>query len=173
MASSCGTHPSAARASDESAGEPKTATLPASGMTRPTMARISVLLPAPFGPSRPRHSPPRSSSEMPSTAVTGPKRLTSESTSSGIDSVGLVEDWARPGTEWRLMWLSCPSAESLAREQSQRSKKKWREKQKLIMKSTLHNRVLHVKNFLTLTIRCLTQKELFLLHSTFLGWIRF
>ena len=30
---------------------------PASGITRPTMLRISVLLPAPFGPSNPRHSP--------------------------------------------------------------------------------------------------------------------
>src|SRR5208282_3318284 len=63
--------------------EPKTATRPALGMTRPATARISVLLPAPLGPSRPRHSPALSVSEMPSTAVTWPKRLTSDATSSG------------------------------------------------------------------------------------------
>src|SRR5205823_10478960 len=50
---------------------------PASGMTRPTMLRISVLLPAPLGPSNPRHSAWRSSRVMPSTAVVWPNRFTS------------------------------------------------------------------------------------------------
>ena len=68
--------PAPARAATEPAGEPNTATRPASGITRPTMARINVLLPAPFGPSNPRHSPLRNSRVMPSTAVTWPKRLT-------------------------------------------------------------------------------------------------
>lgn len=55
-------------------------------MTRPTMLRIKVLLPAPFGPSSPRHSPQRRLSVMPSTAVTWPKRLTSPSTCKGGDA---------------------------------------------------------------------------------------
>src|SRR5215469_14075823 len=56
---------------------------PASGMTRPTMLRIRVLLPAPLGPSKPRHSAARSSRVMPSTAVTWRKRFTSASTRKG------------------------------------------------------------------------------------------
>src|ERR1700690_3952568 len=71
----------------ESAGAPKTEIGPASALTRPTMLRISVLLPAPLGPRRPRHSPLGSSSVMPSTAVTWPKRLTSPSIRNGRDEL--------------------------------------------------------------------------------------
>ncbi len=51
------------------------------------MLRISVLLPAPFGPSSPRHSALRNSSVNPSTAVSLPKRLTRASTRNGGDEV--------------------------------------------------------------------------------------
>src|SRR5581483_2480262 len=81
------------RAAVELAGEPKTATRPASGITRPTMLRIRVLLPAPLGPSSPRHSPPRTARLTPFTAVVWPKRFTSDSTWSGGGGVvrfGLV-----------------------------------------------------------------------------------
>ncbi len=73
----------AAEAAGEPAGAPKMEMVPASGETRPTMERMRVLLPAPLGPRRPRHSPERSSSEMLSTAVMEPKRLTRPVTSSG------------------------------------------------------------------------------------------
>src|SRR5262245_52952686 len=39
------------------------------------MMRSNVVLPHPDGPSRTRNSPSRTSRDMPSTAVTGPKRL--------------------------------------------------------------------------------------------------
>ncbi len=35
------------------------------------MISMVVVLPAPFGPSRPKHKPSRTLSETPSTAVTG------------------------------------------------------------------------------------------------------
>ena len=57
------------------------------GMTRPAMLRIKVLLPAPFGPSSPKHSPLCTSSVMPSRAVISPKRLTSVSTRKGGDDL--------------------------------------------------------------------------------------
>ena len=75
------------RADIESACAPKTEIVPASGMTRPTMLRIKVLLPAPFGPSSPKHSPLCTSSVMPSRAVISPKRLTSVSTRKGGDDL--------------------------------------------------------------------------------------
>src|SRR6188472_3163143 len=48
------------------------ATEPASGASRPTDRLTDVLLPAPFGPSRPRISPLRTASERPSTATVFP-----------------------------------------------------------------------------------------------------
>ena len=82
------------RAPGESAGSPKTVTLPASGMTRPTMLRMSVLLPAPFGPSNPMHSPGFKSRETPSTAVSSPKRLISPSMRNGSDEDAIGGDEA-------------------------------------------------------------------------------
>ena len=46
-----------------------------SSRTRPAMARISVVLPAPFGPSSASSSPWRSSNDAPSSASTAPKRF--------------------------------------------------------------------------------------------------
>src|SRR5208337_1181434 len=77
------------RAPAESARSPRTDTVPLSGTTRPTMLRISVLLPAPLGPSNPRHSPLFSSSVMPLTAVKSPKRLTSPSIRKGNGKDGM------------------------------------------------------------------------------------
>ena len=47
----------------------------------PTIALIVVVLPAPFGPRKPKNSPASTRSEMPSTAVKSPYRLTRRSTS--------------------------------------------------------------------------------------------
>src|SRR5450631_3447233 len=77
------------RAPGESARSPRTDTVPASGMTRPTMLRIRVLLPAPLGPSNPRHSPSFNSNVTPLTAVKSPKRLTSPSIRKGHNEDGL------------------------------------------------------------------------------------
>src|SRR5690349_3229705 len=76
------------RALAESAGAPKTSTLPELAITRPMMLRISVLLPAPFGPSNPKHSPLCNSRLTPSTAVNSPKRLTSASMRRGNTEIG-------------------------------------------------------------------------------------
>ena len=48
---------------------------PASSCTRPEIARISVVLPAPFGPSSASSSPSRSDSVAPSSATTSPNFL--------------------------------------------------------------------------------------------------
>src|SRR5712692_8955030 len=48
---------------------------PAVGVMSPSSIWMVVVLPAPFGPSRPRISPCRMSNETPSTAVKSPKRL--------------------------------------------------------------------------------------------------
>src|SRR5918994_6149263 len=48
---------------------------PASSLTRPATARMSVVLPAPFGPSSASSSPCASSNEAPSSATTDPKDL--------------------------------------------------------------------------------------------------
>ena len=50
--------------------------VPDVGGSSVTIMRISVDLPAPFGPSSPKISPGATENEMPSTAVKSPKRLT-------------------------------------------------------------------------------------------------
>ena len=55
---------------------PRTSTSPASGILRPSKISTVVVLPAPFGPSMPKHSPARTSRSRPSTAVTSAYRLT-------------------------------------------------------------------------------------------------
>ena len=59
--------------------------LPESGRTRPMMLRMSVDLPAPLGPRRPKQVPGRISRETPSTAVTAPKRFRTESINRGVE----------------------------------------------------------------------------------------
>src|SRR5262245_48832701 len=53
-------------------GCPKSRISPASSLTRPAIARISVVLPAPFGPSSASSSPSRNASVAPSSAATSP-----------------------------------------------------------------------------------------------------
>ena len=62
----------AARRSSRRHVMPSTSTSPASGGSRPSRISIVVVLPAPFGPSRPKHSPRSTASERPSTATTSP-----------------------------------------------------------------------------------------------------
>ena len=53
------------------------------------MPRMSVDLPAPLGPSRPRHARSWTSSEIPATAVSSPNRFTTESIRNGRrDKIG-------------------------------------------------------------------------------------
>src|SRR5215469_5589513 len=57
------------------AGSPNSRMLPPLGLSRPSMRRMSVVLPAPLAPSRPRISPRRTLRLTASTAVNWPKRL--------------------------------------------------------------------------------------------------
>jgi hypothetical protein len=68
--SSCGTTPSKRRASRKSriTSCPMTLMVPESGRTRPASEEISVVLPAPFGPSKPKNSPWPISSDTPASA---------------------------------------------------------------------------------------------------------
>ena len=77
--SSCGTTPHCARACLDSPGSVVAEHLdssPSSAIACAVSIRIVVDLPAPFGPSRPTHVPSGTSRSSPSTAVIGPKRLT-------------------------------------------------------------------------------------------------
>src|SRR5574343_1635049 len=76
--SSCGTTPSRRRASRKSriTSWPMTLITPASGRTKPASDEISVVLPAPFGPSSPKNSPCSISSDTPASACREPKCLT-------------------------------------------------------------------------------------------------
>ncbi len=56
-------------------GWPSMAIDPASGVSKPAMSRISVVLPQPEGPSSEKNSPRPISSEIPATALTPPKLL--------------------------------------------------------------------------------------------------
>src|SRR6476619_4862914 len=84
-------------------GTPNRRISPESRRTRPAIARISVVLPAPFGPSSARSSPWRSSNEAPSSALTAPKDFVALMTDSTFMSApyarrrGFLDD---PG-EWR------------------------------------------------------------------------
>src|SRR5258708_9065764 len=63
---------------------PATASSPESGRTRPPSAEMSVVLPAPLGPRRPKNSPASTASETPASAVTAPKRLWTARASTAI-----------------------------------------------------------------------------------------
>jgi hypothetical protein len=75
--SCCGTTPIRARADLDSSGslKPSTVIVPRSGIACAVSIFIVVLLPAPFGPSRPTHEPSGTSRSMPSTARTAPNAL--------------------------------------------------------------------------------------------------
>src|SRR5215472_17614477 len=55
-------------------GSPFHRTVPPSSEVTPKMARIAVVLPAPFGPRKPKTSPAGTSKDSPSSAVTVPYR---------------------------------------------------------------------------------------------------
>ena len=102
-----------------SAGEPRPSrsTAPASGASRPVVIAMVVDFPAPFGPSRPKTSPARTSSERPSTAVVAPKRLRMSRRVSKVAEGTRLDRFARsPWKPFRLHDL-CPrfAAESMAR----------------------------------------------------------
>src|SRR5687768_1566175 len=65
-------------------------------MTRPAIARTSVVFPAPFGPRRPRISLSDRSSETPSTAVNEPKCLTRSATRSGMGGIHMSVRHSEP-----------------------------------------------------------------------------
>src|SRR6266508_1991317 len=75
---------------------PKISMWPLSGLMRSRIARISVVLPAPFGPSRPKISPAWTSSDTPSSATVFSKRFETLSTRIGgavIASASGVENF--------------------------------------------------------------------------------
>jgi hypothetical protein len=65
--------------------------------------RTSVVLPAPFGPSRPNTIPAGTCSPAPSSATVAPKRLTTPSTrTAGTEEAS----WRSPGIVLRVMAAS-------------------------------------------------------------------
>jgi hypothetical protein len=77
--SSCGTTPSRPRiAGPSSSGSiPSTSSVPPVGGETQPIIRIVELLPAPFGPRKPKASPFSTSKSIPSTAVSSPNLFTS------------------------------------------------------------------------------------------------
>src|SRR5512135_3652342 len=89
--SACGITPIASRTRTGSRATSKPATnpCPAVGTISVVSMRLSVVLPAPLGPSRPNNSPRRTSKLTRSTAVNSPKRLVSSRAwiAAGDDSI--------------------------------------------------------------------------------------
>src|SRR5215831_5059724 len=75
----CPARPMAARTSPacRTTSRPSTLACPASGSRTVARIRTAVVLPAPFGPSRPSTLPASAARSMPSSATTWPNRLTS------------------------------------------------------------------------------------------------
>ena len=71
---SSGMYPNRSR-SARSIGRPSQSTSPLSSSTRPKMARMTVVFPAPFGPRKPSIRPRATETEHPSSACTSPNRL--------------------------------------------------------------------------------------------------
>ena len=69
-------------------GSPLRRTVPCTGFTKPVIASISVVFPAPFGPIRPTTSPGATVTDASLTAVTPPKRTVMFDTSSVAGSTG-------------------------------------------------------------------------------------
>ena len=93
---------------------------PASGARIPATQRSVVVLPAPFGPTRPRISPARTSKPSASTATRSSKRLVSSLTTSmaSDDSQPLRS----PSDSLRVGRLSSPSLQSVARRERLRGR---------------------------------------------------
>src|SRR5262249_18161001 len=81
-AANCPVRPISARtaAGSPTTSWPRTSARPASGASSVARMRTSVVLPAPFGPSRPNTIPAGTSSPASSSATVAPKRLTTPST---------------------------------------------------------------------------------------------
>ncbi len=89
--------PSAMRAwaGSPSIARPASAILPEVGRWLPARRSNIVVLPAPFGPTRPTISPARTAKDRPSTAASPPKRFTTAATSrSATESSGSGPDRA-------------------------------------------------------------------------------
>jgi hypothetical protein len=85
----------AARVRDRATASRESARRPASGLEQPFEDLDRRGLPAPFGPSSPKHSPRSTENERPSTATTSPYVFTSRShCTATID--GIVHDCAGP-----------------------------------------------------------------------------
>src|SRR5580658_6759423 len=86
---------------------PSNSTSPESGSVRPSQISMVVVLPAPLGPSRPKHSPVRTSRSRPSTATTSLnvlRRLRTRSAAVGVEA-GICFSIARgdPGSGARIV----------------------------------------------------------------------
>src|SRR5574343_353517 len=95
--SSCGTTPSRQLASRKPpiTSWPSTLIFPESGRINPASDEINVVLPAPFGPSRPKNSPCSRSSDTPAKAFSEPKCLTT----STMDTAGTMTRPSGQGQE--------------------------------------------------------------------------
>src|SRR4051794_12398832 len=89
---------------------PRTIACPPSGARSPSRISTVVVLPAPFGPSRPKISPAATWKSMPSTATMSPYRLISPRTSTtgpvGADPVATIGRWYRRRTGRRRRSLA-------------------------------------------------------------------
>ncbi len=81
-----------------------TRTVPELALTSPATAEISVVLPAPLGPSSPKNSPSWTWSETPWSAVNDPYRLTTESMSMALDMASERDGEAGAGPRPRGAW---------------------------------------------------------------------
>src|SRR2546427_543616 len=123
---------------------PSTVTVPASGATSPTIARMSVVLPAPFGPSRPYISPVLTRSVTPSSACMSPNFFwtssTSTATASAIRSLLIRSHRAQPvfGQHHHGFLNFDFEPQQLLRESSRQKVKKDRPDERLQRKQWMH-----------------------------------
>jgi hypothetical protein len=87
----CGISPIRPDSWGESADDPSTATVPEAGRIRSVQHRISVVLPAPFGPSTAVSAPVSASSESPSRTARWPNLTTKSATRTALSGLGTDE----------------------------------------------------------------------------------
>src|SRR4051794_7512537 len=89
---------------------PRTIAWPPSGARSPSRISTVVVLPAPFGPSRPKISPAATWKSIPSTATMSPYRLISPRTSTtgsvATERVAAIGGWYKRGTRRRRRSLA-------------------------------------------------------------------
>src|SRR5437660_9437636 len=66
--------------------------VPRSARVKRARIEISVVLPAPFGPSKPKNSPSRTVNSTPASACTSPKRRATSATSTAAGTKELADD---------------------------------------------------------------------------------